>query len=158
VVAEQRTVTHEVNEDEAGERLDKLLADAGLVASRAVAQRLIDDGCVTVDGMPVRKSRNVRDGDFIEVEFPEPSASDLVAEEILPGTVQDATSQLLDMKQKGADYGFTQVTINNTSAVLRDAKKLGMTNVKWGTNTWGFGENLVAVAKDAAEGVVAPAA
>jgi branched-chain amino acid transport system substrate-binding protein len=80
---------------------------------------------------------------------------DLVAEEILPGTVQDATSQLLDMKQKGADYGFTQVTINNTSAVLRDAKKLGMTNVKWGTNTWGFGENLVAVAKDAAEGVVA---
>ena len=79
---------------------------------------------------------------------------DLVAEEILPGTVQDATSQLLDMKQKGADYGFTQVTINNTSAVLRDAKKLGL-NVKWGTNTWGFGENLVAVAKEASEGVVA---
>jgi branched-chain amino acid transport system substrate-binding protein len=78
---------------------------------------------------------------------------DLVAEEILPGTVQDATSQLLDMKQKGADYGFTQVTINNTSAVLRDAKKLGM-NVKWGTNTWGLGENLIAVAKDASEGTV----
>jgi branched-chain amino acid transport system substrate-binding protein len=81
---------------------------------------------------------------------------DLVAEEILPGIVQDATSQLLDMKQKGADYGFTQVTGTNTSVVLRDARKLGLSNVKWGTNTWGLGENLVAVAKDTAEGVVGP--
>jgi branched-chain amino acid transport system substrate-binding protein len=78
---------------------------------------------------------------------------DLVAEEILPGIVQDATSQLLDMKQKGADYAFTQVTVTNFSVVLRDARKLGLTT-KWGTNTWGLGENLVAVAKDAAEGVV----
>ncbi len=78
---------------------------------------------------------------------------DLVAEEILPGIVQDATSQLLDMKQKGADYGFTQVTVTNTSIVLRDARKLGL-NVKWGTNTWGIGENLIAVAKDAGEGLV----
>jgi branched-chain amino acid transport system substrate-binding protein len=78
---------------------------------------------------------------------------DLVAEEILPGLVQDATSQLLDMKQKGADYAFTQVTVTNFSVVLRDAKKLGLTT-KWGTNTWGLGENLIAVGRDAAEGVV----
>lgn len=78
---------------------------------------------------------------------------DLVAEEVLPGIVQDATSQLLDIKQKGADYGFTQVTVTNFSIVLRDARKLGL-NVKWGTNTWGFGENLIAVGRDAAEGVV----
>jgi branched-chain amino acid transport system substrate-binding protein len=78
---------------------------------------------------------------------------DVVAEEILPGIVQDATSQLLDMKQKGADYGFTQVTVTNFSVVLRDARKLGLTT-KWGTNTWGLGENLIAVAREAAEGVV----
>ena len=78
---------------------------------------------------------------------------DLVAEEILPGIVQDATSQLLNMKQKGADYGYTQVTTPNFSAVLRDAKKLGLTT-KWGTNIWGIGELIIAVAKDAAEGVV----
>jgi branched-chain amino acid transport system substrate-binding protein len=80
---------------------------------------------------------------------------DLVAEEILPGIVQDATSQLLDMKQKGADYAFTQVTVTNFSVVLRDARKLGLTT-KWGTNTWGLGENLIAVARDGAEGVVGP--
>jgi branched-chain amino acid transport system substrate-binding protein len=78
---------------------------------------------------------------------------DLVAEEILPGIVQDATSQLLDMKQKGADYAFTQVTVTNFSVVLRDAKKLGLAT-RCGTNTWGLGENLLAVARDAADGVV----
>ena len=78
---------------------------------------------------------------------------DVVDEEILPGMVQDATSQLLNMKQKGADYGYTQVTTPNFSAVLRDAKKLGLTT-KWGTNVWGIGEILIGVAKDAAEGVV----
>ncbi len=78
---------------------------------------------------------------------------DLVAEEVLPGIVQDATSQILDMKQRGADYGFTQVTTPNFSAVLRDARKLGLTT-KFGTNLWGMGELLIAVAKDAANGVV----
>jgi len=78
---------------------------------------------------------------------------DLVDEEILPGLVQDATSQLLNMKQKGADYAYTQCTTPPFSVVLRDAKKLGLTT-KWGTNIWGIGELLIAVAKDAAEGVV----
>ncbi len=73
---------HEVTGDEAGERLDKLLADAGLVASRAFAQRLIEGGHVTVDGSPVRKSRALREGDFIEVEIPEAAESELVAEQI----------------------------------------------------------------------------
>jgi 23S rRNA pseudouridine1911/1915/1917 synthase len=74
---------HEVTEDEAGERLDKLLADTGLVASRALAQRLIDGGYVTVDGAPVRKSRPAREGDFIEVEIPaEAEAPSVAAEEI----------------------------------------------------------------------------
>jgi branched-chain amino acid transport system substrate-binding protein len=78
---------------------------------------------------------------------------DLVDEEILPGLVQDATSQLLNMKQKGADYAYTQCTTPPFSVVLRDARKLGLTT-KWGTNIWGIGELLIGVAKDAAEGVV----
>jgi len=78
---------------------------------------------------------------------------DVVAEEVLPGIVQDATSQLLDMKQKGADYAFTQVTTPNFTAVLRDARKLGLTT-RFGTNLWGIGELLIAVAKEFSEGVV----
>jgi branched-chain amino acid transport system substrate-binding protein len=76
---------------------------------------------------------------------------DLVDEEIVPGNFQDATSQLLNMKQKGADYGYINVTTTGVSLILRDAKKLGLAT-KFGSNPYGFSESLPAVAKEAAEG------
>jgi len=77
---------------------------------------------------------------------------DLVDEEILPGSFQDATSQLLNMKQKGADYAYINVTTTWVSIVLKDAKKLGLAT-RFGSNPYGFGEPLPQVAKEAAEGV-----
>ena len=77
---------------------------------------------------------------------------DLVDEEIVPGTFQDATSQLLNTKQKGADYAYINVTTTGVSTILRDAKKLGLA-IKFGSNPYGFSEALAAVAKEAAEGV-----
>jgi branched-chain amino acid transport system substrate-binding protein len=77
---------------------------------------------------------------------------DLVDEEILPGGFQDATSQLLNTKQKGADYAYINVTTTGVSLVLRDAKKLGMP-LKFGTNPYGISEQLPRVAGDVAEGV-----
>ena len=76
---------------------------------------------------------------------------DLVDEEIVPGAFQDATSQLLTMKQKGAEYAYINVTTTGVSTIIRDARKLGLTT-KFGSNPYGFGEALVAVAKDVAEG------
>ena len=76
---------------------------------------------------------------------------DLVDEEIVPGAFQDATSQLLNMKSKGADYAYINVTTTGVSVILRDAKKLGL-KTKFGSNPYGFSESLPAVAKDAAEG------
>ncbi|HEY5676860.1 MAG TPA: ABC transporter substrate-binding protein [Myxococcales bacterium] len=77
---------------------------------------------------------------------------DLVDEEIVPGAFQDATSQLLNMKQKGADYAYINVTTTGVSTILRDAKKLGL-NTKFGSNPYGFSEALPLVAKEYAEGV-----
>ena len=77
---------------------------------------------------------------------------DLVDEEIVPGAFQDATSQLLNMKQKGADYAYINVTTTGVSTILRDAKKLGLPT-KFGSNPYGFGETLPQIAKEAAEGV-----
>ena len=77
---------------------------------------------------------------------------DVVDEEILPGTFQDATSQLLSMKQKAADYAYINVTTTGVSTVLKDAKKLGITT-KFGSNPYGFSEMLLNVAGDVAEGV-----
>src|SRR5437763_863145 len=85
-------------------------------------------------------------------QFCKEKGIDLVDEEILPGVFQDATSQLLNTKQKGADYVYINVTTTGVSTVLKDAKKLGL-NIKFGSNPYGFSEALPAVAKEAAEGV-----
>ncbi len=77
---------------------------------------------------------------------------DLVDEEVVPGSFQDATSQLLNMKAKGADYAYFNHTTSWLAVVLKDAKKLGLTT-KFGSNPYGFSEMLPAVAKEAAEGV-----
>ena len=73
-----------VREAEAGARLDVVLAArAGL--SRSAAQRLIDEGRVTVAGAPVRKRHTVRPGDEVAWEpGPEPEA---LAPEPVPYTL-----------------------------------------------------------------------
>jgi 23S rRNA pseudouridine1911/1915/1917 synthase len=59
--------------ERAGERLDALLAER--LGSRTRAQRLIEEGRVTVDGAPTAKRHRVRAGEVIEVdEPPEPPA------------------------------------------------------------------------------------
>jgi branched-chain amino acid transport system substrate-binding protein len=85
-------------------------------------------------------------------QFCKENGIDLVDEEIVPGAFQDATSQLLNMKKKEADYAYINVTTTGVSTILRDAKKLGLTT-KFGSNPYGFSEALPAVAKEAAEGV-----
>jgi branched-chain amino acid transport system substrate-binding protein len=77
---------------------------------------------------------------------------DLVDEQVVPGAFQDATSQLLNMKAKAADYAYINVTTTGVSVILRDAKKLGLAT-KFGSNPYGFSETLPAVAREAAEGV-----
>jgi branched-chain amino acid transport system substrate-binding protein len=76
---------------------------------------------------------------------------DVVDEEVLPGGLQDATSQLLNTQKKGADYAYVNVTTTGVSIVLKDAAKLGL-KIKFGSNPYGFSENLAAVARGAAEG------
>ncbi len=77
---------------------------------------------------------------------------ELVDEEVLPPNFQDATSQLLNMKAKGADYAYINVTTTGVSLVLKNAKALGLAT-KFGSNPYGFSEQLPAVAKETAEGV-----
>ena len=84
--------------------------------------------------------------------FCKESGIDLVDEEIVPGNFQDATSQLLNMKAKGADYAYINVTTTGVSLILKGAKALGLVT-KFGSNPYGFSEALPAVAREAAEGV-----
>lgn len=63
--------TRRVTEDEAGQRLDRVVAGYLPDVSRSQVQRLIESGRVQVDGRPARCSRIVRAGAL--VAYPDPS-------------------------------------------------------------------------------------
>jgi len=54
----------------AGERLDRVLATAPEIGSRALAVRMLSEGEVLVDGRAARKSERLRGGETIEFELP----------------------------------------------------------------------------------------
>jgi 23S rRNA pseudouridine1911/1915/1917 synthase len=66
----------------AGQRLDVALARLAPDLSRARVQRLVDAGCVRVDGRGARASARLRGGETIEVALPPPAPSGLVAQDL----------------------------------------------------------------------------
>ena len=59
-----------IKAEESGERVDALLSRlSGL--SRNAVQRLIEQGCVLLNGKPVQKNTRCREGDRLEAGFPE---------------------------------------------------------------------------------------
>ncbi len=60
--------------DEAGTRLDRLVHERVPGLSRAEAQRLVDEGHVTVDGTPRTRSLRVQRGMTVRIERPAPAA------------------------------------------------------------------------------------
>ena len=72
-----------VDSERAGERIDAVIADAVAALSRAMVQRLIEDGFVTLNQVPVKKAgQRVKPDDVIDVEVPSPEPLELVAEDI----------------------------------------------------------------------------
>jgi 23S rRNA pseudouridine1911/1915/1917 synthase len=69
-----RTLRFSVAEREAGTRLDKVLAARDEVGSRSLAEKLLRDGSVRVDGELRPKSHRLEAGSIVLAELPEPSA------------------------------------------------------------------------------------
>ena len=63
---------------ESGERIDALLARTVADLTRSGAQRLLEDGCVSLDGAAVKKNYKVRAGDLFTVELPPPADLPLI--------------------------------------------------------------------------------
>ena len=124
-LSERRVV---ITDDQAGERIDAVLAAAIASLSRAVVQRLIDDGHVTINALPVKKpGQRVKAGDVLDVEVPEPEPIDLVAEDIpLAIVFEDAEIIVVD-KPAGLvvhpALGHPRGTLVN--AILYHCKDLG---------------------------------
>ncbi|MDC0154613.1 RluA family pseudouridine synthase [bacterium] len=75
------SITHSVQESEAGKRVDQLLTALDEIVSRAQAQRLIKSGNVLLNGkLECAPSRKVRAGQEISVTIPPPESMEVLPE------------------------------------------------------------------------------
>jgi 23S rRNA pseudouridine1911/1915/1917 synthase len=91
-----RTLRFNVAEQEAGTRLDKALAAREEVGSRSLAEKLLRDGSVLVDGEPRSKSHRLEAGSIVAVELPEPPAGLLPEPVSVPVVYEDEHLLVLD--------------------------------------------------------------
>ena len=84
-----------------GERLDAFLARSVEGLTRSAAQRLIEEGCVLLDGRPGKKNDKLNPGDGVSVEIPEAKPVEIVAKEIPLEIVYEDEDVLVINKPKG---------------------------------------------------------
>lgn len=86
---------------DAGLRLDKYLQDKLEDFSRSAVQRLIEDGCILIDGRQVSKNHKLVNGDHIMVTVPEPQELAVESENIPLDIVYEDSDLLVVNKPKG---------------------------------------------------------
>ena len=87
--------------DTAGERLDAFLGRSVEGLSRSGAQKLLEEGCVLLNGKPGKKNDKLSVGDAVDVTVPEPKAVDIVPREMPLDIVYEDTDVLVLNKPKG---------------------------------------------------------
>jgi len=91
----------EVGEDEAGTRIDKMLADAVEDVSRSQLQDWIRDGHVLVNGAAVKPNYKASAGDEVVVRPPDPAPTELVPENIPLDVVYEDADVIVVNKPRG---------------------------------------------------------
>lgn len=74
--------TKTLTADQAGERLDAFLARSLPNLTRSAAQRLLEEGAVTLGGKPAKKNTKTAPGDVVEVTLPDPQPVEVVPQNI----------------------------------------------------------------------------
>ena len=87
--------------EESGERSDALLARTMEELSRSAAQRLMEQGRVLADGMPVRKNLRVRAGTVITVQLPETEEIPLIPQDLPLDIVYEDDDLIVVNKERG---------------------------------------------------------
>ncbi len=91
-----------LTEEEAGQRLDKLLAKRfPQVLTRSAAQKLLEQGNVLLNGEKAGKNSRPKAGDAVSVTFPEPVALTVEAEDIPLTIVYEDEDLLVVDKPRG---------------------------------------------------------
>ena len=87
--------------DTPGERLDAFLARCVENLSRSGAQKLLDEGCVLLNGKPGKKNSKLTPGDQVDVTVPEPKPVEIVPRGIPLEIVYQDEDVLVINKPKG---------------------------------------------------------
>ena len=87
--------------EQAGERLDKLLAETLEDVTRSAVQKWMEDGAVLCNGAPVAKNAKAKAGDVIVVQIPDPVSLAAVPQDIPIEIVYEDDDLLVVNKPKG---------------------------------------------------------
>lgn len=90
-----------VASEQAGERIDRLLAEADGELTRSAVQKILERGLVTINGGPAAKNTRLRAGDVIRMARPEPQKTELQPEPIPLNIVYEDDDLLVVDKPKG---------------------------------------------------------
>lgn len=88
-------------EEQAGNRIDKVIANLENGISRVAVQRMIDDGNILVNGKKVRTSYKVNVGDVVTIEKEEPKETDILPQKMPLDIVYEDNDILIVNKEKG---------------------------------------------------------
>lgn len=106
-----------IQEPQAGQRVDKLVAAEISEVSRSAVQRLIKEGLVTVNAAPVKASYRLEAGDVILARLPLPQSTEILPEAIPLDIVYQDVSLIVVNKPAGMvthpAYGHTSGTLVN---------------------------------------------
>ena len=94
-------VTLQPNKEEKGTRLDAWLAANLEDVTRSAAQRLIEEGRVTVNGKAVAKNYKVTGAETVEITLPDPEPIDLIPQNIPLDIVYEDGDVIVVNKPKG---------------------------------------------------------
>ncbi len=98
---EQDIYEYLVKDSDAGQRIDKLLSIQLTDFSRSYIQKLLSNRAVLIHGQPIKSNYKVKEGDYIQVEIPEPEVLDVQPENIPLDIVYEDTDILIINKPKG---------------------------------------------------------
>ena len=90
-----------VTEQNINQRLDMYIASLDLDLSRSLAQKLIENGQVLINGKPTKASYKTKLKDIIEIEILDPKETNLEAQEIPLDVIYEDEAILVINKPKG---------------------------------------------------------
>lgn len=83
------------------ERVDKYLASLDIGLTRSYIQKLIEDGCIKVNGEICSKKTSIKNGDIIETEIPEPEELKAVPQNLPLNIVYEDNDVIVVNKPRG---------------------------------------------------------